>query len=77
MKKKVLTNFFALLFTAAFLAPSVSGVSANAEVVGNKAYVIRDYSQYAGSANFMVGGFFAPDLTNEAEVNTLDRKSVV
>lgn len=71
MKKKLLTKIFALAFAAAFLAPSVSGVAANAESASNRAYSIRDYSQYADSANFMVGGFFAPDLTNEAEVNTL------
>ncbi len=71
MKKKVLTKIFALAFAAAFLAPSVSGIHANAEGAGNKVYLIRDYSQYADSANFMVGGFFAPDLTNEAEVQTL------
>ena len=71
MKKKVLTKIFALAFAAAFLAPSVSAINANAEGASNKVYSIRDYSQYADSANFMVGGFFAPDLTNEAEVETL------
>ncbi len=43
-------------------------ISANAE---SKGYFIRDYSQYQDSANFMVGGYFAPDLTSDAEFQTL------
>ena len=68
MKKNILNKMFALAFAAAFLTPTVNIQTASAD---GKMDVIRDYSQYASTANFMVGGFFAPDLTNPAEVAML------
>lgn len=71
MKKKVFNRIIALAFGAAFVAPSITAVASQTANAASKNYVIRDYSQYADSANFMVGGYFAPDLTNAAEVETL------
>ncbi|MBO5736841.1 MAG: hypothetical protein J6S04_03425 [Clostridia bacterium] len=67
--KKITYKVLALACATAFAFPCVAGTQAvNA---AGKVYTIRDYSQYASSANFMVGGFFAPDMTNSAEVETL------
>ena len=73
MKKNILNKMLALAFAAAFAVPTVSMQTASAD---GKAYVIRDYSQYASTANFMVGGFFAPDLTNAAEVEMLQNSGL-
>ena len=71
MEKKVLNKILAVAAAALFVAPSVTSVAMKTANAANKQYVIRDYSQYQDSANFMLGGFFAPDLTNAAEVQTL------
>ncbi|MBE7080587.1 MAG: hypothetical protein E7371_05035 [Clostridiales bacterium] len=73
MKKNILNKMFALAFAAAFLTPTVNIQTASAD---GKMDVIRDYSQYASTANFMVGGFFAPDLTNPAEVAMLQNSGL-
>ena len=73
MKKNILNKMLALAFAATFAVPTVSMQTASAD---GKAYVIRDYSQYASTANFMVGGFFAPDLTNAAEVEMLQNSGL-
>ena len=68
MKKKLLNRMLALAFGVAFVAPSVTSMTVQMVNAESRNYIIRDYSQYAESANFMVGGFYAPDLTNESEV---------
>ena len=71
MKKKVLNKMLAIAFAAVFVAPSVTSIGSQTANAASKNYVIRDYSQYAETANLMVGGYYAPDLTNAAEVETL------
>ena len=71
MKKKVLNKMLAVACAAIFVAPNVTSIGAQSVNAASKNYVIRDYSQYADSANFMVGGFYAPDLTNATEVEVL------
>ena len=71
MKKKVFNKMLAIAFATVFVAPNVTSIGAQTVHAESKNYVIRDYSQYADSANFMVGGFYAPDLSNDAEVATL------
>ena len=71
MKKKVLNKMLAIAFAAVFVAPSVTSIGTQTANAASKNYVIRDYSQYAETANLMVGGYYAPDLTNAAEVETL------
>ena len=71
MKKNVMKRIAVTALGFVFVAPSVLTIGTQNANAASKNYVIRDYSQYASSANFMVGGFFAPDLTNEAEVQTL------
>ena len=71
MKKKVLNKMLAIAFAAVFVAPSVTSIGTQTANAASKNYVIRDYSQYAETANLMVGGYYAPDLTNPAEVETL------
>ena len=71
MKKKVLNKMLAIAFAAVFVAPSVTSIDTQTANAASKNYVIRDYSQYADTANLMVGGYYAPDLTNAAEVETL------
>ena len=58
MKKKMLKRLFALAFGVAFVMPSVMAVGTTTANAAGKNYVIRDYSRYASSANFMVGGYF-------------------
>lgn len=60
-----------LALSFALALPSVSGLGALTAKAGNKNYIIRDYSQFEDSANFMVGGYYTPDLTNPDEVETL------
>lgn len=60
-----------LALSFALALPSVSGLGALTAKAGSKSYIIRDYSQFEDSANFMVGGFYAPDLTKASEVETL------
>ena len=71
MKKKVLNKMLAIAFAAVFVAPSVTSIGTQTANAASKNYVIRDYSQYAATANLMVGGYYAPDLTNAAEVERL------
>lgn len=71
MKKKILNRMLALAFGVTFVMPSVASLDVQIANATSKNYVIRDYSQYENSANFMVGGFYAPDLSNDAEVATL------
>ena len=71
MKKKVLNKMLVIAFAAVFVAPSVTSIGSQTANAASKNYVIRDYSQYAETANLMVGGYYAPDLTNAAEVETL------
>ncbi len=71
MKKKVLNKMLVIAFAAVFVAPSVTSIGTQTANAASKNYVIRDYSQYAETANLMVGGYYAPDLTNAAEVETL------
>ena len=71
MKKKVLNKMLVIAFAAVFVAPSVTSIGTQTANAAGKNYVIRDYSQYAETANLMVGGYYAPDLTNAAEVETL------
>lgn len=71
MKKKTVNRILALAFGVTFAVPSITTLATQTASAASKNYVIRDYSQYEDSANFMVGGFFAPDLTNAAEVETL------
>ena len=71
MKKKLFNRILALVFGVAFVVPSVTSIGVQTARAESKNYVIRDYSQYQDSANFMVGGFYAPDLTNATEVETL------
>ena len=71
MKKKVLNKMLAVAFATVFVAPSVTSIGVQTAKAASKNYVIRDYSQYAETANLMVGGYYAPDLTNAAEVETL------
>ena len=71
MKKKVLNKMLVIAFAAVFVAPSVTSIAMQTANAASKNYVIRDYSQYAETANLMVGGYYAPDLTNAAEVETL------
>ena len=68
MKKRMLSKVLAVAIATIFVAPSVTSIGEKIAKAETKNYVIRDYSQYQDSANFMVGGFFAPDLTNTAEV---------
>ena len=71
MKKRMLSKVLAVAIATVFVAPSVTSIGEKIAKAETKNYVIRDYSQYQDSANFMVGGFFAPDLTNTAEVEML------
>ena len=71
MKQKVLNKMLALAFATVFVAPGVTSIGMQTANAASKNYVIRDYSQYAETANLMVGGYYAPDLTNAAEVETL------
>ena len=71
MKKKVLNKMLAVAFATVFVAPGVTSIGMQTANAASKNYVIRDYSQYAETANLMVGGYYAPDLTNAAEVETL------
>ncbi len=71
MKQKVLNKMLAIAFATVFVAPSVTSIGMQTANAASKNYVIRDYSQYAETANLMVGGYYAPDLTNAAEVETL------
>ena len=71
MKKKITNKLLALVCVAAFATPGMAAIGTQTANAAGKAYTIRDYSQYASTANFMVGGYFAPDLTNAAEVETL------
>ena len=71
MKKKVLNKMLVIAFAAVFVAPGVTSIGTQNANAASKNYVIRDYSQYAETANLMVGGYYAPDLTNAAEVETL------
>lgn len=71
MKKKVLNKMLAVAFATVFVVPSVTSIGMQTANAASKNYVIRDYSQYAETANLMVGGYYAPDLTNAAEVETL------
>ena len=71
MKQKVLNKMLAIAFATVFVAPSVMSIGMQTANAASKNYVIRDYSQYAETANLMVGGYYAPDLTNAAEVETL------
>ncbi len=68
MKKRKLSKVLAVAIATVFVAPSVTSIGKKIAKAEAKNYVIRDYSQYQDSANFMVGGFYAPDLTNESEV---------
>ncbi len=71
MKRKMMKRIAVSALGLAIALPGM-GITEwkNASAASNN-YVLRDYSQYADSANFMVGGYFAPDLTNAAEVDTL------
>ena len=71
MKKKVLNKMLVIAFAAVFVASGVTSIGTQTANAASKNYVIRDYSQYAETANLMVGGYYAPDLTNAAEVETL------
>lgn len=71
MKKKVFNKMLAIAFATVFVVPSVTSIGSQTANAASKNYVIRDYSQYAEIANLMVGGYYAPDLTNAAEVETL------
>lgn len=71
MKKRMLSKVLAVAIATVFVAPSVTSIGVKIAKAESKNYVIRDYSQYQDSANFMVGGFYAPDLTNATEVETL------
>ena len=71
MKKRKLSKVLAIVFATVFVAPSITALSVRTAKAETKNYVIRDYSQYQDTANFMVGGYYAPDLTNTAEVETL------
>ena len=71
MKKKVFNKMLAIAFATVFVAPGVTSIGTQTARALSKNYLIRDYSQYAETANLMVGGYYAPDLTNAAEVETL------
>ncbi len=71
MKKKITNKLLALVCATAFATPGMAAIGTQTVNAVSKNYIIRDYSQYASNANFMVGGFFAPDMTNSAEVETL------
>ena len=71
MKKRMLNKVLAIAFATVFVAPTLTSIGVKTVKAESKNYVIRDYSQYQDTADFMVGGFYAPDLTNATEVETL------
>ena len=53
MKKKLFNRILALAFGVAFVVPSVTSIGVQTASAASKNYVIRDYSQYADSANLL------------------------
>ena len=71
MKKKIFKRAVLSAVCCALVLPTMGLNQVKTAKAEAKSYVIRDYSEYSQSANFMVGGYFAPDLTNDSEVETL------
>ena len=75
MKKKVLNKMLAIAFAAVFVAPSVTSIGTQTANAASKNYVIRDYSQYAETANLMVGGYYAQQVWQENGITVTNDKA--